>query len=885
MTTAPDRLATALADRYRIERELGQGGMATVYLAEDLKHKRRVALKVLKPELAAVLGAERFVQEITTTASLQHPHILPLFDSGTADGFLFYVMPFIEGETLRGKLDRETQLGVDEAVRITSDVASALHYAHTHGVIHRDIKPENILLHDGRPMVADFGIALAVSAAAGGRMTETGLSLGTPHYMSPEQATAEKEITGRSDVYSLGSVLYEMLTGDPPHTGSSAQQIIMKIITEPADPVTRVRKSVPPNVAAAVGKALEKLPADRFESAKAFAEALANPAFTAMTRAGAGGAGATGARGALAGRRALVAVGSIALLALAAAAWGWLRPAPTQPTLVADLALGPAELAPGSDIAISPDGSMLAYAGRSQGGQLGIWLRRLDGAPEFRLLAGTENGGSPDFSPDGRSIVFRRQTDGLLVRVSSDGGGATTIVGASSGLWPHWGADGLIAYWAGIGNFVVPVSGGEPRLLRGLAGRRNFLLPDGSGVLGVTDEGAAVYDLRTDSVTLLVRGGMNPVYAASGHLLYAAQDRGLFAVPFDLKSHRVTGRPVRILDRVTFSLNSRGYALSRNGTLVQYDGTGEAAAYTQLVIHSFDGGADTLPLAPARRREPRFSPTGRYIAYSREAPSGNRTDLFTYDRQTRTETPITFNEDINFPIWSPDGRHLLFVADPGDLVTELRVKPADNSGEARVLIRARARFVPSGWPRDDLILFSRFDLSGENELFSMEPVAGATPRPYLDTSAPGRFLTLSKDGRFAAYEAREGNRYDVWLRDFPTPKGKWQVSRGGGALPRWSPDGRYIYFWNTGPVRDTLMRAQVDRLPSVVVRAPERVATFDVGRLIGNWDLHPDGKRYIIVQASEAPAAAGAPAPRARHLLHLNFFTTLKAAVSLGVRE
>ncbi|MGH7584589.1 MAG: protein kinase domain-containing protein, partial [Gemmatimonadales bacterium] len=194
-------------------------------------------------------------------------------------------MPYIEGETVREKLNRETQFGIDEAVRITTDVADALDYAHRHGVIHRDIKPENILLHDGRPMVMDFGIALAVSAAAGGRMTETGLSLGTPHYMSPEQATADREITGRSDIYSLGSVLYEMLTGEPPHTGSSAQQVIMKIVTEDAAPVSKLRKSVPPNVAAAVSKSLEKLPADRFENARAFAEALINPAFTTATAA------------------------------------------------------------------------------------------------------------------------------------------------------------------------------------------------------------------------------------------------------------------------------------------------------------------------------------------------------------------------------------------------------------------------------------------------------------------------------------------------------------------------------------------------------------------------------------------------------------------------
>ena len=253
--------------------------MATVYLAHDEKHDRKVALKVLEPELAAVLGADRFVVEIRTTASLQHPHILPLFDSGIADGFLYYVMPYIEGEMIRDKLNRETQFGVDEAIRLAREVAEALDYAHRRGIIHRDIKPENVLLHDGRAMVMDFGIALAVSAAAGGRMTETGLSLGTPHYMSPEQATAEKELSPRSDVYSIARVLYEMLAGQPPHVGGAAQQVIMRIITEAARPVSDFRKNVPPNVVAALSKALEKLPADRFDSAKQFADALGNATF------------------------------------------------------------------------------------------------------------------------------------------------------------------------------------------------------------------------------------------------------------------------------------------------------------------------------------------------------------------------------------------------------------------------------------------------------------------------------------------------------------------------------------------------------------------------------------------------------------------------------
>ena len=317
MSEQTERLNTALAGRYRIERHLGEGGMASVYLAEDLKHDRKVAIKVLKPDLAAVLGADRFVVEIKTTAALQHPHILPLFDSGTADGFLFYVMPFIDGETLRAKLDRESQLGLDEAVQIAREVADALEYAHAHGIIHRDIKPENILLHGGHAMVADFGIALAVSAAAGGRMTETGLSLGTPHYMSPEQATAEKDISARSDVYSLGSVLYEMLAGQPPHIGGSAQQIIMKIITEPAAPVAQLRKSVPPNVAAAVAKSLEKLPADRFGSAKAFDDALRDPAFAAQ-----GSAAAATMRRTVPRSRAREAV-VLAALAVALAGWAW----------------------------------------------------------------------------------------------------------------------------------------------------------------------------------------------------------------------------------------------------------------------------------------------------------------------------------------------------------------------------------------------------------------------------------------------------------------------------------------------------------------------------------------------------------------------------------
>src|SRR5580765_3249766 len=253
--------------------------MATVYLAEDLKHRRNVAIKVLRPELSAVIGADRFVREIQTIAALQHPHILGLIDSGEVNGTAYYVMPFVQGETLRDRLTREKQLPISDAIRIASEVASALDYAHRHGVIHRDIKPENILLHDGQALVADFGIAIAVSTAGGSRMTETGMSLGTPHYMSPEQAMGEREITPKADIYALGCVLYEMLTAEPPFVGATAQAIIARVMTEEPRSLTLQRHTIPPHLEAAVRTALEKLPADRFASAADFAAALGNTSF------------------------------------------------------------------------------------------------------------------------------------------------------------------------------------------------------------------------------------------------------------------------------------------------------------------------------------------------------------------------------------------------------------------------------------------------------------------------------------------------------------------------------------------------------------------------------------------------------------------------------
>ncbi len=396
-----------------------------------------------------------------------------MFDSGEADSFLYYVMPFIDGETLRDKLNRETQLGIEEAVKITTEVADALDYAHRNNVIHRDIKPENILLHDGRPMVADFGIALAVSAAAGGRMTESGMSLGTPHYMSPEQATAEKDLTHRSDIYSLGSVLYEMFKGEPPHMGNSAQQIIMKIVTDTPRPVTELRKSVPPNVAAAVAKALEKLAADRFATAKEFAEVLEGRRQIVASTAPARSAPTRPRRSAFP-----IAAGGAGVGALLATAVFLIvnRAAPERVERWTIASLPHVDTIPISQVLdISPDGTQLVYVAADSAGRQALEVRALD-RPAGTPLPGTANARFPRFSPDGQRVAFLAPP-GAVKWVDVDGGTPQTL--AEAALWGLcWGDDGYIYFPrpatnrlpAGISR--VPERGGQPAVITTLDSTR-----------------------------------------------------------------------------------------------------------------------------------------------------------------------------------------------------------------------------------------------------------------------------------------------------------------------------------------------------------------------------------------------------------------------------
>jgi serine/threonine-protein kinase len=880
-------LQASLSDRYRIERELGRGGMATVYLAHDLRQERLVALKVIHPELTATLGPERFLREIKLTANLRHPHILPLFDSGEAGGFLYYVMPYIQGETIREKLNRETQFGVDEALRIAREVADALDYAHRRGVIHRDIKPENILLHDGRAMVMDFGIALAVSAAAGGRMTETGLSLGTPHYMSPEQATAEKEITPRSDIYSLASVLYEMLSGQPPHIGGSAQQVIMKIIVEQARPVNQLRRSVAANVVAALEKALEKLPADRFENAKAFGDALASGNFSyATTAATAVGMGsAAGSR--LGGRYASLAGWAVAIIALAIAGGVGLRGPAEQSTRRLDLSLSNLVVKPSSDIAISPDGTMLAAAATA-GDVDGIFIRHLDGDPEFRKVPGTDGGTYPAFSPDNQWIVFRRLNDRALVKINVSGGGAMVLVDGSSGLvpfFPHWGDDDRIVFSGPNGSGIVSASGGNVTPLPKASGLRPFLLPDGSGVLFSTTASIALFDFKSDS-SITLFAGRNPVYTRTGHLLYSSLENGLFAVPFDLKRRRVTGPPVRVLERVAATTAMRGYAVSREGTVVQHDAAGSSSGGNSVLVIVDPGrGADTVRLPRGRYGFPRFSPDGRRIAMEAGTERANNTDIYTIDLVTGTFTQHTFAEDNDEPAWSPDGKTIAYDrvvnrnSGGNSQGEDLFLKPADNSGpERRVSVTMSSEVSMQQWLDNKRLLFSARGASGSdaNDIFTISIDSGSQPVEYARTPFGETEPRVSPDGKLIVYVSTETGAPQLWMRDFPVPQGKWNLSRQQARGPRWTPDGKAVLFWRTGgisPAVDSLFRVRIDRTPGIVVHDVQLVATLDVNG-IQHWDLHPDGRRFVTTVAeAAAPTRSGAPE---RYLIIENWFSELR---------
>jgi serine/threonine protein kinase/Tol biopolymer transport system component len=781
MTEPVSSLQGALAERYRIERELGQGGMATVYLAQDLKHDRRVAIKVLRPELAAVIGAERFLREIKTIATLQHPHILGLIDSGEVNGTAYYVMPFVEGESLRDRLRREHQLPIADALRLAGEVAAALDYAHRHGVIHRDIKPENILLHDGSALVADFGIALAVTSAGGNRMTETGMSLGTPHYMSPEQAMGEREITARSDVYALGCVTYEMLTGDPPFIGSTAQAIIAKVMTEKPAGIRRQRERVPEEVEDAVLTALEKLPADRFATAAEFAAALNG-------RAGARTVRSTSARPrphAPAPPRLLPLIaGALAMLALGTLAGVWIAGHRTPARIDFQQRTFRSEAIYNARYA--PDGRTIVYSSAAETSAPGVFVIRPDypqpqpvGAAGTQLLAVSSKGelavlvradfvrhrlflgtlarvplagGAPrevldsvreaDWSPDGSELAIIRDVNGRdrlefpIGKVLYQGSGYLSD--------PRVSPDGRrVAFaehpfrWDDRGTLKIVDRAGKPAAVT-----RDFTsvegvawLPRGDEVLfsAYDSSGLVVRGLTPDGRLRVALTGAGPLttqdVSRSGQLLLTRDDQ-----PYRILLRGP--RSPRELD-VSWLDGSGAPKLSRDGSLMAFiNGSFDASLYYDVMLRKTDGG-DATRLGEGQAAA--FSPDGKWLlAFVSTTPP----KLVLYPTRAGAERRIAIDrvETIGSADWFPDGRSVLFCGNRVGEASRCWVQPLEG-GAARAVTPAgtdRGFVSPNG---GEVVAFS------QSLGYRRYPVAGGSDRAIPGLRSDDLVVRWTPDGR------------------------------------------------------------------------------------------------------------------------------------------
>ncbi len=798
MPDLSQRLQSALADRYRIERELGRGGMAVVFLAEDLRHHRRVAVKVLDPGIAAAIGSERFLREIETVAQLTHPHIVPLHDSGVADGLFFYVMPFVAGESLRDRLAREKQLPVEDALRIAREVADALSYAHAHGLVHRDVKPENILLEEGHAVVADFGIARAVAGADGEKLTATGIAVGTPAYMSPEQAVGAHVPDGRSDLYSLGCVLYEMLAGQPPFTGPTAESLVHQHLSVTPRPVTELRPSVPAGVAAALQRALAKVPADRFDLVAHFGEALSQRAAALpplrrqrwpkwMWAVGAG-----------------VGVSLAVVAAMTLARLGESRriPRAQQHQLTDEGTVGMA--------ALSPDGEYLAY--------------RLDAGPGGKLMVKDLKGGTRLVVADsvGETIALRWSPDGTRLGLSGNYRGRRGLylfprLGGTPQSAPYslgfaWSPDGArTATWrqpTEQGIQVVDVRSGQRDSL-GVPGPDRWIQscewsPSGELLALVTSAGNRlashlwVLNPANGSHTLTLADSVElkyPHWAPGGEAVYFLREADLYRVGVDRRNGRARGAAQKVLSLepttypCTFSADGRKLVYTRSSGYWNYSiARVGAAGRTEQ---------QRLTTGTANKAFPALSPDGTELAFLQITSDG--WDLFRVPTEGGTPERLTFGgqaEQVG-PAWDPTGRRLAFVTKVG-IAGRVAVIAA-NGGQPRVFGATNVSDQLAWAPSSRIA----YQLLGRRNFSLLDPDTGAEQLLVQNESAGWMFNpAFSPDGNWVAV---------AWNRG-PVPKpdhtgrserGLWLISLKDGLQVRlsdvmgrpveWSRDGQSVY--------------------------------------------------------------------------------------------
>jgi eukaryotic-like serine/threonine-protein kinase len=862
MTGAHD-FGPLLGDRYDVERELGHGGMATVYLAQDRKHGRPVAIKVLHPELSAVLGTDRFLAEIALTASLQHPHIVGLIDSGTADGRVYYVMPYIGGESLRRRLEREKQLPLRDTLRIATEVADALEYAHQRGLVHRDIKPENILLQGEHASVADFGIALAVQQAGGSRLTQTGLSLGTPQYMSPEQASGERDLGPRSDVWALGAVTHEMLTGEPPFTGATAQGVLARVLSEDPTPPSARRRSVPPSVDRAVLTALERLPADRYASCAEFARAL-NAPFPADHSANRPGVSRWS--------RAVLALGVLGAVA------GYLLGHRAPPERVSGdpplrrftiMLPDTAPLAIGTGrpvLAIAPDGGTLVYVGRVQG-ENRVLARDLR-TDSVRALPGGSGATGPVVSPSGRVAAF--WVGPTLVSAEFAGGHARTIervtvVTRGTALL----SDSTAAVASDPNGTILAVPLQQPvtrESLVWLTGRPELtndshawpeVLPGGGAILYAIANGEpsswsiAVRALPDGDERILVEGGSQPRYARSGHLVFLRED-ALWAVPFDVEKLQVRGRPVMVQPGVLTEPDGLAhYAVSAEGTLVYAPGGGWRPA-RRVVWVSPTGAVEAAPLPPAMYESVALAPDGRRIALA--TADGSNHDVALGDLRRGTLVPLTRDpgED-GSPVWSADGRRLAYATEQWGGAPKAAIADLVLGGSHLAADTNYGFSGPTSWGRDGRLFLTTASLGlGPTRTGSdIVVLEQSGRRVWQQTAADEGRAAISPDGRWVAYVSNETGRDQVYLRSSTGEGTPVPVSTDGGTEPRWGRTTGRLYFRRGDRilmVALTVGGATPDlSVPITFLRLGPGIVT-EAGFNGSAWDIAPDERRVVAVE-------------------------------------
>jgi eukaryotic-like serine/threonine-protein kinase len=871
MTATLHRLTVALSSRYRIERELGQGGMATVYLAVDVRHQRKVALKVLHPELSAVLGPERFLKEIELTASLQHPHILPLFDSGSADGQLFYVMPFVEGETLRSRLERERQLPIGDALRIATEVADALQYAHDRGVIHRDIKPENILLQGGHAVVADFGIALAVQHAGGQRMSQTGLSRGTPQYMSPEQAMGDRAIDARSDIYALGAVAYEMLVGEPPFTGPTAQAIVARVLSASPATITGSRGTVPAHVDQAILTALAKLPADRHASAREFVSALATPALGDSSRSGISGA-VVAASPRLGRRRAALAIAGVAVALAVTAATGFVigrsRAAASGPTVTFGRA-SQVTWEPGLEVmpAISPDGKQVAYAfGTST--RMRLYVRPVAGGRGTSVSDDTTAVEThPRWSRDGSRLLYI--SNGRVFSAPAGGGTARQEIPERGGtvVSATWSPDERrIAFAIGDTVFVrdgdgtvrplAPVLGAAGcvwstrELLACTSGNPWYLTP---GNIFNNQSPTAIVVVRVNDgaarqITDSTTGNYMPQWSADGEWLYYLSNReGLT----DLYAQRVTddGEPRGTLARLTTGLNAHSFTFSADGRRLAYALLAESANVWSLPV---EGAATATPQQVTSGRQVietlAVSRDGAWLYYDSDL-AGNG-DIYRMRLPSGTPERLTRDDGDEFgPAPSPDGREVAFHSFHGGN-RNIYLLPLDGGARETVAAGPLQEGLAQWSPDGRSIGFADLRPGGSVYVTSRGADRRWSAARHLTT---GAFLAWSPDSRqLSVGDELVGGSLVAVAADDGAPRTLFDGSRPGGAralASAWSDDGRSIYF----KVANAAGNSEVWTVPPQG-GVPTRLAALgDARRRSDRFELAgSQGRLYFVLKELES---------------------------------